>query len=533
MTPLLPEPKNPLYLSASAFDWALEHAEQFGDTVFLPPAFEYEAIRYQWDKVRDWLTKQDMVNWGPRSSRRLLSPKSRYSFRVITQLDPLEYLAFTALLHDVGPQLEKVRIPVSDQTVLSWRFALGPKGQMYDPQHEWLEFTQRCKQLGSEAEANWVVVADIADFFPRVYIHPVEQTLARATGASPQAYCLLRHLRNWNAFVSYGLPVGVSGSRIIAEATISDIDRGLTALRRRYCRYADDIRIFCANEIEARDALEQLARTLFENHGHTLQPSKTDILSIKEYLNRFDVSAERLEAESLTVQFHNLIQQAGLKDDYHASFDYDDLPPTVQKSLDEMNLVELFREQTTAERSEPVIMKILLHRLGQLNIDDVVDDVLDNLGSLAHVMDAVVRYFLALRDLPQTRRHDIGKRVIAALDKPSTGSYERFCLLSLFTKGTEHDQEHHFEALLARYPDPATKRELILAMGRAGHGHWFQTNRRDLGNFDPWTRRAFLAGFSCVTPDAREPFYRSLRGGADILESAVIQWAQKHPFASE
>ena len=68
-------------------------------------------------------------------------------------------------------------------------------------------------RLGREENVGAVVVADIADFFPRVYIHPVERVLAQATGASPHAYCILRHIRNWNAFVSYGLPVGVSGSR--------------------------------------------------------------------------------------------------------------------------------------------------------------------------------------------------------------------------------------------------------------------------------------------------------------------------------
>jgi hypothetical protein len=528
--PLIREPRTALYLPASAFDWALDHAEQFGDTVFLPDAFEYEAIRYSWDTVRDWLTEQNMVRWNPRSGRRLLAPKSRYSFRYVTQLDPLEYLAFTALLHEVGPQLEQVRVPVADERVLSWRFALGPNGQMYDPAYDWLQFTQRSERLARESGTEWVVVADIADFFPRVYIHPVERILAQATGASPHAYCLLRHIRNWNTLVSYGLPVGVSGSRIIAEATIDDIDRGLIGAGRRYCRYADDIRIFCTSETEARGALEQLARMLFENHGHTLAPAKTDILPAADYLGRFDVSGERLEAESLTERFHELIEAAGLDDDYHADLDYDELPEDVQEKIDEMNLVAVFNEQIEAERSDPVVMKIILHRLGQLNIDDVVDDVLANLDTLNHVMDSVVQYFSALRNLPERKRHSIGQRVLASLDSTPIGAYERICLLNLFTRGREYDQENQFEALLSRYPDRATQRELILALGRAGQQHWFLTNRRDLGEMDAWSKRAFLAGFSCVALDAREAFYKSLRGGGDVLEAAVIRWAEAHPF---
>jgi hypothetical protein len=96
-----------------------------------------------------------------------------------------------------------------------------------------------------------VVVADIADFFPHIYIHPIETALESATGRSSAAYCLLRMISNWNAFVSYGLPVGLAGSRIIAEATIGDLDLALAGTGRKYCRYSDDIRVFCKSDADA------------------------------------------------------------------------------------------------------------------------------------------------------------------------------------------------------------------------------------------------------------------------------------------
>ena len=530
MTPVIAEPTDPVYLSNDSLDWALQHAEQFGDTIFLPAAFEYQAIRHYWNEIRTWLSQQNMVKWKPRPGRRLLAPKSRFSFRYITQLDPLEYLAFTALLHTVGPELERTRVPIADRTVFSWRFVIGPNGQMYDPDCDWLQFTERCEELARESSTSWVVVADIADFFPRVYLHPVERALADASHSSAQAYCLLRHIRNWNAFVSYGLPVGVSGSRIIAEATLNDVDQGLIGAGRRYCRYADDIRVFCGNESEARSALEHLAQLLFENHGHTLQPGKTDILPVGQYLERFELSTERAEAESLTARFHELLEAAGIEDDYFADLDYDDLRTEIQEQLDELNLVAICGEQLESKHPNPVILRILLHRLAQLNLDDVVDDLLVHLDSLGHVMDSVVRYLAALRDLPEGQRHGIGQRVISALDLPSTGAYERFCLLSLFTGGTEYDQENQFESLFLRFPDGPSQRELILALGRAGKRHWFMTNRRDLSLLNAWSRRAFLAAFSCVPPDARLPFYRSLRDGADVLETAIMKWVETNPF---
>jgi hypothetical protein len=35
-----------VYPQAASLDWALAHVESFGDTIFLPQAFEYQAIRY-------------------------------------------------------------------------------------------------------------------------------------------------------------------------------------------------------------------------------------------------------------------------------------------------------------------------------------------------------------------------------------------------------------------------------------------------------------------------------------------------------
>jgi hypothetical protein len=204
-------PESPVYASAKALDWALKHVESFGDTVYLPRSFEYEAIRHNWREVKQWLMRQDLAKWSPRSQRRFLARKSLYSFRYVTQLDPLEYLLFTALLYDVGPCLEAIRVPRHRRTVFSWRFDIQPEGQMYDPGFRWNDFNERCLELAQVPDCNWVVVADIADFFPHIYIHPLERVLEKATGRSPSAYCILRMLSNWNASVSYGLPVGLAG----------------------------------------------------------------------------------------------------------------------------------------------------------------------------------------------------------------------------------------------------------------------------------------------------------------------------------
>jgi len=325
--------------------------------------------------------------------------------------------------------------------------------------------------------------------------------------------------------------VGLAGSRIISEATIAEIDAALAGAGRKYCRYSDDIRIFCRSEREARGALEELATLLFENYGITLQPAKTTIVTKPDYLRRFVVAPERLEIESLTSKLHELLEEVGFSDDYEREIEFDDLPEDTQQEIDQLNLVGLFREQLNLDRSDPTIMTFLLHRLGQLNMDAVVGDVLSNIERLQPVIDAVVRYIENLRGLTPVQRVRIGRRVLASVRKPSRSKYERVCLLNIFTKGREFDNEDRFERLHETLTDNESRREVTLALGRAGKRHWFMQRRRDYGNLEPWLRRAFIAASSCLVPDARGPFYRSLRGGADVLETAIIKWATATPFA--
>ena len=147
------------------------------------------------------------------------------------------------------------------------------------------------------------------------------------------------------------------------------------------------------------------------------------------------------------------------------------------------------------------------------------------------MIDSVVAYLASLRNAEERIRRRIGRAAIAAACKPFNGVYERMCLLSLFTAGREFDSEHRFERLYEQFSDVASRREIVLAFGRAGAHHWFLTRRRDYQSLEPWSKRAFLAAFSCVPVDAAQPFYRSLRNGSDVLERAIIRWATDSPFS--
>jgi hypothetical protein len=144
---------------------------------------------------------------------------------------------------------------------------------------------------------------------------------------------VLRILKGWNALVSYGVPIGPPSGRILADATLNDLDEALIGNAAKYCRYSDDCRIFCRSEAEARQRLEFLAKQLFELYGLTLQSTKTTIHAVEDYRRRFSLSPERVEAESLEAKFEELLDRAGVEHEYGQSIDYDDLPKEVQRKL--------------------------------------------------------------------------------------------------------------------------------------------------------------------------------------------------------
>jgi hypothetical protein len=217
------------------------------------------------------------------------------------------------------------------------------------------------------------------------------------------------------------------------------------------------MRIFCTSEAQARRALEHVAMHLFETHGLTLQPAKTEIVTKQDYLNRFSESGERAEIESLTSRLQDLLDDAGWENEYEKEIDYDSLPDDTKIEIDRLNLVQVLTEQLEMERIDAVIVGFVLYRLRQLGIDEAADIVLENLNKLFPVIDSAVKYLESLRSLDQRSRHRIGRIVLTAARRSVTGTYDRMCLLSLFTKGPEFDNENAFERLYETAFDPAKK----------------------------------------------------------------------------
>ena len=520
-----------LKLEPSSLDWALEHVKRFGDTDVLPLPFEYLAVEHVWTEIKEYLVSQDILSWKVRAHRTLLAPKSRYAFRVVTQLDPLDFIIFAALVREIANDVEAHRVPVSENVVFSYRILPEADGQLFDPIIGYDSFLKRSEELLNDEEITHVALADIADFYPRIYHHRLENALSVATNQSQHVTAIMRLLSDWNGTETFGIPVGNAPSRVLAEITIADIDNALLASGVNFIRYNDDYRFFSKNHGESYRSLAFLADVLYRNHGLTLQPQKTHVLSVKDFRMRYLSTPAEREIDSLYEKFQQLIRELGLSDPYE-EIDYSDLDQDQRELIDSLNLNELFQEEIKKADIDFGIIKFVLRRMGQLGDDSIVDEIFEKLDTLYPAFSDIIQYFSNLRNLKTKRYHEIGKRVIDLLKESlvSELEYHRIWALYLFTHTTQWDNESRFFKMLGEARDAFSRRKLILAMGRSHQRHWFQSQWRSLANEPPWPRRALLAGASCMAPDARTHWYKSIMSQLDELEKAVVKWVKAKPF---
>lgn len=517
-------------INKSALDAALEHLENQGDTDILPPAFEIASIRHSWDELGPSLAGTDLDTWQTGPRRQCLSPKQRLGLRIATQLDPLDALLTTALIVQVGERLEAVRLPLAELIVHSHRYEVSLQhGRLFTPEYSFRSFRDRSLALVDERDG-FVLMTDISDFYPRLYLHRVENALRSALQPDDgAARVLMKFLSQWNQSISYGLPVGASAFRLVAEVTINDVDQALAAEGYTFCQYSDDFRIFVASEREAREALTFLATILHGNHGLTLQEAKTEIVSADEFRGRFGWSEQAEATASIQEHLATLLAAVGI--DTYDLPDFDALPENVVSEIEKANVWQLFASQMESARPDMRTVRFALQQIKWWGLRDEGGVILDHAAALSSIFSEAVRAATASPDLTEGEMRDVAKRLLELIEDPAFGhlAYFRAWILAVLAESPDWNHSRGLQAVHRTNADSFTKSAATLALGVAGVDHWFRSHRDELFLMDPWERRAFLAGAACLPNDERKHWYASVRPRLNELEVAVLNWAKTCP----
>jgi hypothetical protein len=520
-------------IADASLDWALTHIERQGDTDIFPRPFEFEAIRAKWADVKQYLLAQDLDTWTVRPQRTCLTPKGKVSYRISTQLDPLDSILYIALLYEIGEQLEAARLPIAKKLAFSHRFFPTSDGELFERQWNYTSFQQRCHEiLEGDSSVTHVVITDIADFYHRIYHHRVENALSAATGNSDQCRILMKLISRWSNGPSYGIPIGPSPSRLIADLTLDDIDRLLTSKGFIVCRYSDDYRLFCHSELEAHDQLAALADSLFQSHGLTLQPGKTVIVTRDRFMERYLSTPESEELSKLHEQFDKLASLLGLLNPYE-SVEYDELDDKAKAVIDELNLEDLLREQIGSEDPDLGIVRFVLRRLAQLNDPDIALELVKSASNVYVALAPIVEYLVSLRSMREVDPIEVGEELLHLFESSIVGhlAYHKCWLLMPFATSGQWGQQERLVQIYDGASDSFTRRKATLALGRSGQSYWFWTGRGTALGLQPWERRAFLAGASCLQKDELTHWFQDIKPQLDIVERAVCDWARANPMS--
>ena len=396
---------------------------------------------------------------------------------------------------------------------------------MFSPAYRWPDFCEHCHALSDRTKrSGHVVVTDIAQFFNTLTPTALSNAVPLELSQNVYLQQAVRICNELNYPNNFGLPVGNNCARLLSEMILIPVDNFLQSFTGcTVARYSDDIRVFCPDRSTALDLLGRLADFIFTSLGLTLAEAKTKVVSAEEYRAGFDRAAERVEAESLSERFEDILREVGRASSYDEALDYDSLPPEAKEKIAVLNLDSLLGEELDKERPDPILTRFLLQRLAELPATDLVSRVCDAFERLWPVSDGVARFLHGqAQRLGEEDRFAIGRRVLEALDSESASTYARICLLSIFAQPPGCNSADRLEQLYSNNADPDVRREIILALGQMKRSGWPEQEFNRLADLGPWLRRAVLDASSRCTPaNAQQRRLASLAGQLDPLEAAV------------
>ncbi len=237
-----------------------------------------------------------------------------YAYRHAANLEPKTTLGYNTLAILFAEVIEQQRLPLSENTVFSYRYSPEPNsGQLFsnDIDTGFKGFLREELRRSAIRSNNYILIADIAHFYDTLNLHVLENQLRSSAGedrflSERVTYWLDRFLQKTDTGWSKGIPVGNNGSRILAEGFLIGLDRRLKRKNVKFIRYVDDFRIFSETPAEAQKALEILNFEL-DRIGLSLNDSKVALMKISEafrekgnaVLSGCDVSLEPAEYQDL------------------------------------------------------------------------------------------------------------------------------------------------------------------------------------------------------------------------------------------
>jgi len=518
---------------------ALGNIVCFGDTDVLPFPFELQAFREEAQEaaalLQDHIGKFDtrFATHPPQHERTLV--RAGYTgFRWVTQLDPLWNAVFLSQALSLASEIEKRRVPTSERSVFSYRFAPNlATSALFAEDLGWAEFRNTVEDLAKTYP--YAVRTDIADFYPRVSHARLKQQVNSCDPSDGViADRLLRFLGNYVTLTGIGLPVGGPAARILSELALDDVDHMLISRRVRFVRFADDYVLFAETADAADAALATLAQLLYRYEGLSLQKLKTRIMSAAELRASLmidaapDIDHEAVSFLRIPLRYNPYSPTS--EEDYNV----------LREHVNKHNVLGMLAREMNKTRVHEQLTRRLIQAvrfMDQPTMSDAALTLIEALDLLAPLLPTVL---IVLRqvypELTAAAQGHIAKRVREVLgagavlrNTTSTWSLsldsERGFALRIMALSAIEADDALLEQLYKASDSMLLRRDIVLLRLQIGSRHFLDELFSGFGRLSRWERRAALVGSFAFGARGRE--HRARQTDLDPFEQFVVKWAEK------
>ena len=491
-----------MVLKIDSIIWALDFLCNHSDGDLFPKLPEMDVINNDAESFAKVLSSKPLAELIPGACRRFIVPKDEVSYRQATQLDPQDNIILSALIYQYGSGIEARR--KNDDTVFSYRFLPSKEYGLYSRNEAWNRFWIKCYKLSKKFDT--ILYCDISDFYNQIYHHTVENQLAESGFSNQAIKWIIKLLESTTAGVSRGVPIGPHGIHLIAESTLIPIDNSLSAKGITFCRYADDIILFCKSRVEARSFLSILATTLDTQQRLTLQRHKTKFYNKNNFSDLCHNMIEDRPINPDEDKILKIVKKYSNGDPYQV-ISYNQISEEDWKQIDTRIIKKIINEYLCQQNVDYIRLRWFYRRLSQIGHIGAIQISLDKFEELGPCLATICSYIASIEIFEENQWKEVGEDLLNLLDQNeiAQNEYFRLSILSLFTKNTHIN---HISKLIRKYPssEQFVRREIILAASINDEIDWLRELKESFQSMDSWQKTAYIYSLRSFPKDERKYF---------------------------
>lgn len=495
---------------------------------YFPPPFEFDALLYVWDRARPALAKTNLLSYEPHTPLELTAPKNKYVVRPIQLLDPVDLIYLTGLTLRLAPRIETRRLLPARSIVHSYRFRRDPAGgaQLHSDYDAWVS------EVRERASSNPVAArADIVDFFPRVYVHRLENALTALTGQDSEVRAIMHLLDACSHGTSYGIPVGPVACSYLAEALLAEVDDYLVSHGVSFTRYIDDYAIFGQSEAECLRALFVLGQRLHSTQGLSLNMAKTRVMKADA------LASEMTPPEARGSPLKTRIFLEVLHGDPYTEIDPEKLTREEKVLLDELDTQKILDVALAGDIVDLREVKFVLTILSGLRRAEQIDRVIGNLDRLAAASEVVAKFLDAVEVADSRERIERGRKILEFVRSGRfVPDFQAMWLLEPFVRSPRWGNLSDLRVLAREHKNRLVRRQAALAVGCQADRSALLDLKSGLDDMKDWEWRSTLFACRNLPKDEAMAFYQQVGGKGEwtpgnVVTRATVAYARSQPLS--